>query len=353
MLRSGAFVYPADYLLWWVLFLSLVVHTWCFFKFFPRSSRPKLGLVIGNSLVLLCMLSALALAGESYFRFLCVETDSFGMSLPARRWLVLHTNLNSFGCRDAEWSIEEPPGVRRIAFVGDSFVYGWGIEKTEDRFPDRIQAAFEQDAPGSVEVMNVAKPGWGTEAQSGPIEEIITRFSVDEIVLCYVPNDIESLITTTSAFDPTRPPSMDFFDPDRSCLVEYLYWSLYAPRLRTARGYHDWLAEGYRDESTWLRQRQRLADIVSLCRSHDVLLRAVLLPFIQTAGKKYQPKRVHAMLREFFESKGVPVVDLLPACAGYMPAELTVNARDPHANERAHKLFADAVLRAFYAGEDN
>ena len=75
---------------------------------------------MGNALVFCCMTGMVALAAESYLRFIAVETDPFGLSLPARRWFVLHTKLNSLGFRDNEWSPDKPPGVRRIAFIGHS-----------------------------------------------------------------------------------------------------------------------------------------------------------------------------------------------------------------------------------------
>ena len=194
MLAGGAFGYVSDYLIWWVLLISLLVHTWCFFKFFPRKKHRHVGLLAGNALIFLCILGVAAIIGESYLRFVHVGTDSFGMSLPARRWFALYTKLNSLGCRDVEWTVDKPKHVRRIAFVGDSFIYGWGIERLEDRFTDRVQAMFHRESPGTVEVMNVAKPGWGTRGQMAPIGDMIDRFDVDEIVLCYVLNDIEKLL---------------------------------------------------------------------------------------------------------------------------------------------------------------
>ena len=114
---SGAFGYLTDYLLWLAIYVSLLVHTWCFFRFFPRDKHRKSGLLIGNGLVAVCMLGMIALAAESYLRFAAVHTDAFGMSLPARRWFALHTDLNSLGCRDAEWGAGQsrrraPCGVR-------------------------------------------------------------------------------------------------------------------------------------------------------------------------------------------------------------------------------------------------
>ncbi len=348
MLTSTAFGYLADYVLWWVLFFSLVVHTWCFFRFFPWKRRRTLGLVASNSLIFLCMLGAICLAGESYFRFVCVETDAFGVSLPARRWFVLNTKLNSLGCRDVEWTVDKPPGVRRIAFVGDSFAYGWGIEMVEERFSDRIGEMLGRLSPGGYEVMNVAKPGWGSESQLIPIRDIIARYAVDEVVLCYVANDIDTLLPTTDDFDPTHPPDPVVFDPDRSCLFDYLYRSFYLPRLPTVRGYQSWVAEGYADESIRDRQRARLTAIREECQRHDVTLRVVLLPMLQTVGGESESWRVLALLRDTFEPYQVPVLALLPAVAGHDPADLMVNRRDAHPNALAHRLFAEAIWKAFY-----
>ncbi|MGB2984953.1 MAG: SGNH/GDSL hydrolase family protein [Phycisphaerae bacterium] len=349
MLAGGVFGYLADYALWWVLYLSLLVHTWCFFRFFPRRKRRKLGLAMGNGLVFICMLGFAALAAESYFRFVCVETDPFGWSLPAQRWFALHARLNSLGCRDVEWSVKKPSGVRRIAFVGDSFTYGWGIEDVGNRFSDRVGAMFDRASPGTVQVMNVAKAGWDTGAQLQPIKDMIAIYGVDEVVLCYVANDIEELLPKTDDFNPVHPPQRRWFNPDSSCLVDYLYRRIWMPRAPTVRGYHDWLAEGFADSEVRRRHCDQLGAIIRHCRDQGVTIRAVLLPFILTRGEKFQPTSVHAMLRRFFEAGQVAVLDLLPTIAGEDPADLVVNGHDAHPNEQANELFAEAIWNAFYA----
>ncbi len=349
MLTSGAFGYLFDYILWWIVFFSLLLHTWCFFKFFPWRKRRKLGLGIGNGLVFLCLVGAVGIAAESYLRFMSVQTDSFGVSLPARRWLALYTKLNSLGCRDREWTQSKPDGVRRIAFVGDSFTYGWGIELPKDRFTGRIQSLFDSLAPGTVEVMNVAKPGWDTGDQLQPIKDIIELYAVDEIVLCYVANDIEMLLPTEKGFNPTRPPEPFFFNMDSSCLLDYLYRRIYLPRVPSVRNYYDWLAEGFSDEDIWRRHRQLLGAIIQACQEHGVKLRVALLPFIRTSGDKLHIADLHAMLRGFFEANQIPVADLYPVIAGFAAEDLVVNHVDAHPNERAHKLFAEGIWQFHYA----
>lgn len=348
MAAMGFFGYPADYLLWCGLFGSLLVHTWCFFRFGRARLGRRLALVLGNLLIFCCFVGIAALAAESYLRFCAVGTDSFGLSLPARRWFALHVKLNSQECRDAEWAAEPPPGTRRIAFVGDSFTYGWGIENVADRFPDRIQAAFDRQSPGDVQILNVAKPGWDTGDQIQPVADMIADYGVDEIVLCYVFNDIEKVLPVSEAFDPTKPPEPWFFSPQSSCLLDYLYGIFFVPRAATVRGYHDWVAHGYADEQTWRRHQEELGAIIRRCREGGVKLRAVLLPFLHVGGTEFSAANLHAKVRKFLELNGVETLDLLPCLEGINVEELTVNRRDSHPNAKAHERFAEAIWKAFY-----
>jgi lysophospholipase L1-like esterase len=346
---SGQFGFLSDYLWWWVASASLVLHAWCFFRFFPRARYPRAFLVAANGLMVACLLAFAGLAAESYLRFLSTSTDSFGATLTCKRWKAAYAPTNSLGHRDREWSEEKPPGVRRIAFVGDSFVYGWGINDPKNRFPDRIQKKFDDRRPGTVEIMNVAWADWDTRDQARAVESMTRTYAIDEIVLCHLPNDIEKILPHPPDHDPTRPPQSVFLRTDASFLLDYLFHRVYATRVSRGGNYFDWIAGGYADEQYWRQHQENLARIVLWCREEGILLRAALLPFLKTAGSRYDAAWIHVRLRTFFESNNVPVVDLLPAVAGRNPTSLVVNAHDAHPNELANGLFADAIWTAFFA----
>jgi len=350
MWASGYYGYLSDYLLLWAIWVSLVAHAWCFFRLFPRHKRHKLSLVVGNALVACCLAGFAGMIAESYLRFVSTATDAYGATLTCRRWHVAYAPTNSLGHRDLEWSEAKPLGVKRVAFVGDSFTYGWGINRPEDRFSNLIQTRFEAVDPGSVEVMNVAWRGWDARAQVAGIERMIREYGADEVVLCYVPNDIEGVLPTRPDFDPKKPPQSTWLRTDCSFLLDYLYYRVYAPRVAQVAGYCDWLAEGFLNESTWKEHQADLGRIIALCREHQVPLRVALLPFLQTTGTKFQAGGIHAMLTEFFRRNEVPVVDLRPCIQGYMPKDLAVNAHDYHPNELANRLFADCIWKAFFVG---
>ncbi len=348
MWATGAYGYLLDYLLWWGLYISLLLHTWCFFRFFPERRRRS-RLILGNVLVTLCMLATLAMVAETYIRFVSVATDSLGASLTNKRWKQAYARLNSLYCRDKEWTEHKPEGVVRIAFVGDSFVYGWGVNDPADRFTEILQKRFEQRAPGKYEVMNVAWGGWNTKKEVEAIRDWLPSYDVDEVVLCYLPNDIEWLVPSeegATLLEPIRP---SFVNLESSFLLDYLFHRLVAPRLRAGPSYWDWLTAAYEDPAIWGRQEAALREIVSLCRERNMRLRAVLVPFLQAEGTRYDAAKIHARVGAVFESGGVPTIDLLPPVQGLDPSGLTINRFDVHPNEAAHRIFAERIWERFYA----
>ena len=349
MWNTGYYGYLSDYLWWWVALGSLILHTWCFFRFVPQSWRPHVRLVLGNLLVALCLLAGVGLGAESYLRFLSVATDSYGATLTCKRWHVAYAKVNSLGHRDPEWSEQKPPGLRRIAFVGDSFTYGWGINNVEDRFTDILQRRFDERLPNHVEVMNVAWGDWDTREQVRWIGRMIDNYAVDEVVLCYLPNDIEKILPVRDDFDPLQPPHSKLLRTDSSFLLDYLYYRIYAPSVPSDFNYFDWLAEGFKNPETWQEHQSDLGRIIARCREAGAQLRVAILPFLRTVGDRYQPDEIHGLIERFFAANQVPVVDLLPATKGRDVQSLTVNPHDAHPNERANRLFADAIWDAFYA----
>lgn len=351
MWTSGYYGYLADYLIWCALTVSVWIHAWFLLKAWPADRKPRARLIAGNFAVGVCLLVSFAFAAESYLRFVSVSTDVMGATMTCKRWKAAYTSLNSLYCRDTEWEQQKPPGTYRIAFVGDSFVYGWGINRVEDRFPDLIQARFDSTRQTRVEVMNVAWGGWDTEEQLKAIREYLGPYSVDEIVLCYLPNDIHNLIPVTDDFHPKRAPKSVYLNTESSFLLDWVFYRVIAPRFFETRAYGDRIAEAYADGEIWTRQMRLLRQIIEVCRERGTRLRVALLPFIVINGESYDPRRIHRQLADFFAKNSIPVVDLRGAVADHPPGSLILSRQDPNPNEKANRLFADGIWDAFYAAQ--
>lgn len=104
-----------------------------------------------------------------------------------------HLKLNSFGFRDKEWSVEKPEDTFRIAVLGDSVAFGWGVE-TSERFSEFLELDLNTSSPlkdQKFEVMNFSVPGYNTVMQAATLEDQVLPFQPDLILLSLTDNDAE------------------------------------------------------------------------------------------------------------------------------------------------------------------
>jgi len=347
MWATGQYGYPSDYLIWCLVPVSLAVHVYCFFRIIKGRPRRWWHLVVGNALVTLLMLSCVALVAETYLRFVSTTTDTFDVTLTSKHWFAVYPERNSLHCRDVEWREAKPAGTRRIAFLGDSFTFGWGINDRADRFTDRLQRDFDERGGGKVEVMNAGTVAPDTTIQIELAKRLVEGYHLDEIVLCYVPTDLERSIPETDGTNPLKAIEPRAIDVDSSFLLNYLYYRVVAPRL-IKTGYFAWLQRGYDDPAVWHRQVERFDELISLCKSAGVKLRVVLLPFVVSPGADFDTAGVNAKVAAAFRSRGVEVADLADVFKGLDPWSLTVSAHDMHPNAKAHRLLGEAIWNAFF-----
>jgi len=90
---------------------------------------------------------------------------------------------NAAGLRDRDHAYDREPGRRRILVLGDSAVWGWGVEQAE-RFTERLEAALPD-----VDVINTGVPGWSTAQEMLFYEREGRRYRPDVVLLLVVPND--------------------------------------------------------------------------------------------------------------------------------------------------------------------
>lgn len=65
---------------------------------------------------------------------------------------------NARGLRETRNVRVHHPGVFRIAAVGDSFTWGWGVDNAAS-YPAQLEALLKQRLGRAIEVINVARPG--------------------------------------------------------------------------------------------------------------------------------------------------------------------------------------------------
>jgi lysophospholipase L1-like esterase len=96
---------------------------------------------------------------------------------------------NSIGLRGPETTVEKPDGVRRLVGLGDSILFGWGVD-AEERCLEIAAASLS--AEGSpVEAVNLAVVGYNTVMEVETLRERGLAFAPDVVVLAFFTNDLE------------------------------------------------------------------------------------------------------------------------------------------------------------------
>ena len=95
-------------------------------------------------------------------------------------------SINSRGLRGPEIPYDAPPGVRRLAVMGDSFAHGYYAQE-EETLRGRLATAL---GACRVEVLNAGSPGYSTDQEWLYYSEEIRKYHPTEVVLLFYYNDL-------------------------------------------------------------------------------------------------------------------------------------------------------------------
>lgn len=99
---------------------------------------------------------------------------------------------NSLGMRDREVPSSKETGEFRILILGDSVVFGYGVE-FEDSIPYRLEQILNEEASGTrrYRTLNMGVPSYNTEQELTQLQQTGLALKPDLVVLVFVRNDIE------------------------------------------------------------------------------------------------------------------------------------------------------------------
>lgn len=157
---------------------------------FLLSAALIVGLVIGET--------GLRLAGISFPVFDAYDYDrAVALKRGKEGWYYgeggAYVHINSLGYRDVEHTRAKPPGVFRIAVLGDSFTEARQVAIAET-FWKRLETRF-QGSSGfggrKLEVLNFGIGGYGTAQEFLTLKLHVLDFSPDLVILAFCPgNDL-------------------------------------------------------------------------------------------------------------------------------------------------------------------
>jgi len=100
---------------------------------------------------------------------------------------VMHVQTNAQGFREPAPEAAGEAGIPSILLLGDSFVFGYGIN-VEDRFDIHLRKGFEAEGR-PVRTINAGVPGWGTQNEVRYALDHLDDHAARVVVLAFCAND--------------------------------------------------------------------------------------------------------------------------------------------------------------------
>lgn len=281
----------------------------------------------------------------------------------------VHYRINADGFRDRSYPRERAPGTFRIAVLGDSVAFGFGVE-AEDSPPKQLErelaARLGAGLGERVEVMNCGIYSFNATQQAAYLRHRVAAFEPDLALFLTTVTDasgrgieVESakndgwevrwtnrLGLTSGRYTPVGDATplaqrRMLALRQRSALADFAANSAYTwlrSRVMKAGYLYDW-SDGSPGRAA---VALAYADAHALGRERGFEVRVALYPVLDSLDD-YPLEPVHAAVRALCEAEGLGFHDLLPALAGQDARELHAHAHDKHPNAKANALVAEQL----------
>lgn len=303
------------------------------------------------------MLAATITLAEVAFALTYDTTDAFNITNVSQRWHDIHVKPQQrrvpvgageqIVYRD---SVAFPRTVNdtrhHVLFLGDNFTVGHGIANVEDRFSNRVRNKLKETAPGRFIVSNLSDEGCDLFWVNAALARLISSdYKIDTAVYVICLNDIETFSQEFQDFyGSVSKAAPTFFLFRDTYLLNFLYFRAMQFHTSEIRDYYSSLKKLFESEP-WSRMSEMLQILSTECEREGIDLRVVIFPFLHTTDDEYEFQGVHDIISGFCKDSDIEVLDLADHLHAHRQRGLTVNTFDPHPNELAHELAADAILQ--------
>jgi len=247
---------------------------------------------------------------------------------------------NPYGFTDKIRTYTRPPGTKRLAVLGDSFVFGDGIPWTET-WSHKLERLFNDDPDCNVEVIHWSRNGWSTAHEFSFLNTEGRKYELDALIVGWTANDPN--IVLVESFDLTWQDAPHWSPVKWVLPYTFAFVSSGVNHIMckytTKYGYNNWLNRLYTEENLKY-YRGVLHDLAQVARERNLPLVFVLTP--NNHNERF--RRYYDAVIPLFEELQIPYLDLYPAVKkelGHMPTRaLCANPADGHPGKHLTELFA-------------
>jgi lysophospholipase L1-like esterase len=250
--------------------------------------------------------------------------------------------VNSLGMRGPEVALAKAPGTFRVAAIGDSLTFGYGV-LGEEAWPAALGRALNEN-PGllgaqTVEVLNLGVSGYNSQDEAVVLEKKALALDPDVVVVGYFLNDPQIV--------PLQPLHRLFRKPalwEHSHLLRWIdQWLMMRRKAQFGgdgyRYQHDKTAASWRSVLDAFDSMHRS----SLSKGVPVILATLpaFAPFPDWAT--YRWTDLHEQVLDAARERGLDAFDLLPAFRSNGGNPKTLSVDSEHPNAAGHEIIARAL----------
>ena len=263
----------------------------------------------------------------------------------ANAWLMgtrVETDEHGFRLPDPATRAERHPGDRRVAVVGDSLTFGWGVPEGET-YSDQLERLLNRICPARggrrATVENAGIGNCNTSMELARYRVQVRPLHPEWTIVGFFINDAE---------------------PDAVPSTNPLVWrsafaALIAARLRQGsdtalRDYRAYYRGLYAESQPgYQRMKQAIHDWGALLREDHVAATFILLPELHEPRQQGPFADLYARVGTLAREAGFEVVDPSGAFPPGRGESYWVHPLDAHPNARAQALFAEALTASRFA----
>jgi len=289
----------------------------------------------------------------------CDRDSLLGWTFPASSEGLFQTGPHPTRMETNELGLRSPPidagrePCLRILVLGDSYAFGWGVQKN-DVFPRQLEAMIAERYAGiSVEVLNAGVPGYGLYQQRAMLERVLSHVELDIVISTFsLANDPADDLRILR-FAPDR---LTDYSPElsrrnavlawvirRSALARFVDRRTSAVRFKIANSSGEAI-----DAAT-----KCMSELLSTCAEHNLRVLQVSIPHRSEIAGGWKGKlvtslseRASDMQNRLAEQHGVRMVDATEAMLAIEDSTGAYLLNDSHWAPAGHRAVAEAVLAA-------
>jgi lysophospholipase L1-like esterase len=262
------------------------------------------------------------------------------------RFMEVQVSINEAGLRGPPVRPVKGRWLRRVAVLGDSTTYGWGVDAGQT-WSAALGRALDARGDGYVnEVLNFGVSGYSSQDEAVVLEAKALPLDPDLVLLGYNLNDPE--------FEPRQPLHRFYAEPSwwegsrllRFCEQRWQVWR--RKRLGGGDPFRLLHADG---TDTWSSVENAFERMGRHVDGAGIDLLLVLFPLgrVPADPAEYRYADLHAQVAEAARAAGLEVLDLVPAYAAAADGPVYL-LPDMHPNPLGHEIAAQAVAERLSSG---